>query len=204
MKPLAHSLQTMRMAALLAVATLASPGRAQQAPPVVPEPIVLEPVVVSAQRGSESAFATPASISAITRAGIENAGPQINLSEALRGVPGISVLNRQNYAQDLQLSIRGFGARSAFGIRGVRVIVDGIPATMPDGQAQASSIALSSAGRIEVLRGPLAQLYGNAAGGVIQVFSEDDAARPTATLTAAGGPYGLWKAGTKLSTSSPT
>ena len=91
-------------------------------------------------------------------------GTQINLSESLSRVPGISILNRQNYAQDLQLSIRGFGARSTFGIRGVRLIVDGIPATMPDGQGQASSIDLGSAGRIEVLHGPLAQLYGNAGG----------------------------------------
>lgn len=177
----------------------AAPGRA--AAQAEPAPVLLEPVVVTAQRIGESAFASPASITAVTRATIENAGPQVNLSEALRGVAGISVLNRQNYAQDLQLSIRGFGARSAFGIRGVRLIVDGIPATMPDGQGQASSIALSSAGRIEVLRGPLAQLYGNAAGGVVQVFSEDDATQPTLTLTGAAGPNGLWRTGSKFSTS---
>jgi iron complex outermembrane receptor protein len=163
----------------------ALPAFAQEAP----SGVVLEPVVVSAQRSRETAFAAPASISAVTRETIENAGPQVNLSEALRGVPGISVLNRQNYAQDVQLSIRGFGARSTFGIRGVRLIVDGIPATMPDGQGQASSIALSSAGRIEVLRGPLAQLYGNAAGGVIQVFTQDDATtrRPSAVSSTRAG-----------------
>ena len=162
----------------------------------------LEPVVVTTQRSRETAFDSPASITAVTRETIENAGPQVNLSEALRGVAGISVLNRQNYAQDLQLSIRGFGARSTFGIRGVRLIVDGIPATMPDGQGQASSIALSSAGRIEVLRGPLAQLYGNAAGGVVQVFTQDDAQRPTASVSAAAGPFGLRKAGSRFSTGS--
>jgi iron complex outermembrane receptor protein len=182
---------------LASLACLASSSAlAQGAAPAV----VLEPVVVSAQRTRESAFDASASISAVTRETIENAGPQVNLSEALRGVPGISVLNRQNYAQDVQLSIRGFGARSTFGIRGVRLIVDGIPATMPDGQGQASSIALSSAGRIEVLRGPLAQLYGNAAGGVVQVFTEDDAAVPTATVSAAAGPSGLWRLGSKFST----
>jgi iron complex outermembrane receptor protein len=166
-------------------------------------PVLLDPVTVSAQRTRQSSFDAPAAISAVTRDTFEAAGPQVNLSEALNRVPGISVLNRQNYAQDLQLSIRGFGARSTFGIRGVRLIVDGIPATMPDGQGQASSVALSSAGRIEVLRGPLAQLYGNAAGGVVQVFSEDDATKPTATFSAAGAPDGLFKVGTKFSTSTP-
>jgi iron complex outermembrane recepter protein len=163
--------------------------------------VVLDPVVVTAQRSAQSAFDAPAAISAVTRDTIESGGPQVNLSEALNRVPGISVLNRQNYAQDLQLSIRGFGARSTFGIRGVRVIVDGIPATMPDGQGQASTVALSSAGRIEVLRGPLAQLYGNAAGGVVQVFTEEDAEQPTATLTAAAGSNGLYKVGAKFSRS---
>jgi len=183
-----------RLAALLAAA--ASPAQG--------EPVTwLDPVIVTAQRSRESAFDAPAAISAVMRDVIESAGPQVNLSEALNRVPGISVLNRQNYAQDLQLSIRGFGARSTFGIRGVRLIVDGIPATMPDGQGQASTIALASAGRIEVLRGPLAQLYGNAAGGVVQVFTEDDAAQPTATVSAAGGPYGMLKVGAKFSTSSP-
>ena len=192
-RPLWRGLLVVAGAGLLPAAAWAQQATAASA--------VLEPVVVTTQRSRESAFDSPAAISAVTRETIENAGPQINLSEALRSVPGISVLNRQNYAQDLQLSIRGFGARSTFGIRGVRLIVDGIPATMPDGQGQASSIALSSAGRIEVLRGPLAQLYGNAAGGVVQVFSEDDAATPTVTLSGAAAPYGLWKTGAKFSTS---
>lgn len=185
--------------ALAVLATLAcTPVAAQTTPQAT-----LDPVVISAHRGGDSAFDTPAAVSTVTRETIRDAGPQVNLSEALVGVPGISVLNRQNYSQDLQLSIRGFGARSTFGIRGVRLIVDGIPATMPDGQGQASSIDLSSAGRIEVLRGPLAQLYGNAAGGVIRVYTEDDALVPTATLSAFAGPYGELKFGTKFSTSTP-
>jgi len=170
--------------------------------PEVPATL-LDPVVVTAERLRQSSFDAPAAISAVTREVLESGGPQVNLSEALNRVPGITVLNRQNYAQDLQLSIRGFGSRSTFGIRGVRLIVDGIPATMPDGQGQASSIALSSAGRIEVLRGPMAQLYGNAAGGVVQVFTEDDAAQPTATVSASAGPYGQHKLGVKFSTSTP-
>ena len=142
--------------------------------------------------------AAPAAITAIGRDVIDNGGMQVNLSEALNRVPGISVLNRQNYAQDLQLSIRGFGSRSTFGIRGVRLIVDGIPATMPDGQGQASTIALGSAQRIEVLRGPLAQLYGNAAGGVVQVFTGTDATVPTVSTSVGMGPYGQTKFGVKF------
>lgn len=163
----------------------------------------LETVVISADRAGQTTFQAPAAISVVTRELIENAGPQVNLSEALNRVPGITVLNRQNYSQDLQLSIRGFGARSTFGIRGVKLIVDGIPATMPDGQGQASSVALTSAGRIEVLRGPMAQLYGNAAGGVVQVFTQEDATTPTANFSASSGSFNAWKTGTKFSTSTP-
>lgn len=178
---------------------VAAPCWAQAETPVT----TLDPVVVTVERSRQGSFDAPAAISAVTREVLDSGGPQVNLSEALNRVPGITVLNRQNYAQDLQLSIRGFGSRSTFGIRGVRVIVDGIPATMPDGQGQASSISLSSVGRIEVLRGPMAQLYGNAAGGVVQVFTEDDAAEPTATVSASAGPYGQHKLGVKFSTSTP-
>jgi iron complex outermembrane receptor protein len=204
-----HARRSAVRVAALALATAAgiatllplpAQAQAQAQAPGDATPTVLDPVVVSTQRTRESAFDSPAAISAVTRETIENAGPQVNLSESLARVPGISILNRQNYAQDLQLSIRGFGARSTFGVRGVRLIVDGIPATMPDGQGQTSSIDLGSAGRIEVLRGPLAQLYGNAAGGVVQVFTEDDALQPTTTLGAAAGPYGLWRVGSKFST----
>ena len=96
-------------------------------------------------------------------------------------VPGVFAANRQNYAQDLQISSRGFGARAAFGVRGVRLYQDGIPVTMPDGQGQTGSFSLLSAQRIEVLRGPFSTLYGNASGGVISVFTEDGAAPPVFT-----------------------
>ena len=165
-------------------------------------PVSQEPVVVSATRAEVRAFDAPAAIGAVDASLIQSAGPGVNLSESLNRIPGITVLNRQNYAQDLQLSIRGFGARSTFGIRGVRVIVDGIPATMPDGQGQASSIVLPAASRIEVLRGPLALLYGNAGGGVVQVFSEAGADRPTVTLGAAAGPYDFHRYGLDLASSS--
>jgi len=101
----------------------------------------------------------------------DRAGPQVQLSEALGGVPGLLARDRQNYAQDTQLSIRGFGARSTFGVRGVRVFIDGVPATMPDGQGQLSHASLLGAERIDVLRGPFSALYGNSSGGVLQVWS---------------------------------
>lgn len=187
----------MRPAVLWAAAPVlacVSPAHAQATAPA------LDPVVITTQRMRESAFDSSAAISAVTREVIESAGPQVNLSEVLNRVPGIVALNRQNYAQDLQISIRGFGTRSTFGARGVRLIVDGIPATMPDGQGQASNVSLASAGRIEVLRGPMAQLYGNSAGGVVQVFTGPDAEQPTLTLSGAAGPYEQRKVGLKYST----
>ena len=135
-----------------------------------------EEIVVSASRREQRVFDAPAAVNTLDAEAIRAAGPRVNLSEPLVRLPGVQALERQNYAQDLQLSIRGFGARSTFGVRGVRILVDGIPATMPDGQGQVSAIDLAGAERIEVLRGPLAQLYGNAAGGVLQV------------TTALGGP----------------
>ena len=155
----------------------------------------LDEVVISASRQEQRSFDVPAAIQAVDQDVIDRAGPRINLSESLNRVPGITVLNRQNYAQDLQLSIRGSGARSAFGIRGARLIVDGIPATMPDGQAQASTISLPSAARIEVLRGPMALLYGNSSAGVVQVFTADGPARPEVRATADIGSNGMLRLG---------
>src|ERR671919_3142438 len=130
-------------------------------------------VVIPATRMPQPSLEIPASIDRLYADEIREGRPQVNLSESLGRVPGIVVQNRQNYAQDLQISSRGFGARATFGVRGIRLIADGIPATMPDGQGQASTFSLSSAERIEVLRGPFSSLYGNAAGGVILVETED-------------------------------
>src|SRR5882757_1375198 len=136
----------------------------------------LSTIVVTATRVAQSSADLPASIDRVDQETIQTGQLQVNLSESLKTVPGVSAQNRQNYAQDLQLSVRGFGARSSFGVRGVRLYSDGIPGTMPDGQGQFSQFDLSSAGRIEVLRGPFSALYGNSSGGVIAVFTED--ARP--------------------------
>ena len=147
----------------------------------------LSPVVVTATRVAESSADLPVAIDRVDRAAIRTGQPQVNLSESLIAVPGISVQSRQNYAQDLQLSIRGFGARSSFGVRGVRLYADGIPGTMPDGQGQFSQFDLGSADHIEVLRGPFSALYGNSSGGVISIFTEDG---PPGWLAGADAAYG--------------
>jgi outer membrane receptor protein involved in Fe transport len=152
-------------------------------------------VVITATRVPQPSLEVPASVDRIYADEIREGRPQVNLSESLGRVPGIVVQNRQNYAQDLQISSRGFGARATFGVRGIRLIADGIPATMPDGQGQASTFALGSAERIEVLRGPFSALYGNAAGGVIVVDTEDPPEKPTIGADVMVGDFGTWRAG---------
>jgi iron complex outermembrane recepter protein len=133
----------------------------------------LSSVVVTATRIAENSRDLPVSIDRIDAKTIQRGQLQMNLSESLPTVPGVSAQSRQNYAQDVQLSVRGFGARSSFGVRGVRLYADGIPGTMPDGQGQFSQFDLGSASHIEVLRGPFSALYGNSSGGVIAIFTED-------------------------------
>src|SRR5450631_2110276 len=133
----------------------------------------LAPVVVTATQVAESSADLPASIDRVDRRTIQAGQLQVNLSESLMTVPGVSAESRQNYAQDLQISVRGFGARSNFGVRGVRLYSDGIPGTMPDGQGQFSQFDLGSADHIEVLRGPFSALYGNSSGGVIAIFTQE-------------------------------
>jgi len=175
---------TLQTAAIALLAGLLAPSFAE----------TLDEVVVSASRAQARSFDTPAAIQSVGREVIQNGGPQVNLSESLVRVPGLTILDRSNYAQDLQLSIRGFGARSAFGIRGIRLLIDGIPATTPDGQGQGSSVSLTSMDRIEVLRGPLAQLYGNASGGVIQAFTKPASKVPLVDYQYYLGDYGLHRA----------
>jgi iron complex outermembrane receptor protein len=158
-------------------------------------PTLLPEVTVSATRVEHESFDLPVSIDAVSRRRIRENNPQVNLSEVLNRVPGVVVQNRQNYAQDLQISSRGFGSRASFGVRGLRLIADGIPATMPDGQGQAASFNLSSAQRIEVLRGPFSSLYGNASGGVIQIFTADGPPEPTLSSAIYAGSYGTTKFG---------
>lgn len=179
--------------ARVAAQPLSDDGEPHARPQIVVEP--LEPVVVSATRIVPRSADLPAHVHAVDAALIREAGPQLQLSEALSRVPGLAAFDRQNQAQDLQLSIRGFGARASFGIRGLRLIVDGIPLTMPDGQGQASSVPLSSVERIEVLRGPLAMLHGNAAGGVLQITTIAPPEQPRVRLDAGAGSFGAGRTG---------
>ena len=142
----------------------------------------LAPVVVTATRVADDPLLLPTAIDAINADDIRRAQPRLDVGEALQRVPGLVARDRQNQAQDLQLSIRGFGARAAFGVRGVRLYTDGIPATMPDGQGQLGHFPLESVDRIEVLRGPFSVLYGNAAGGVVSLSTAAAPPHPTANI----------------------
>lgn len=156
-------------------------------------------VVISGARAEHTSFDLPAAIDVVDAAQIGAAQLRVNASEALAAVPGVVVRNRENYAQDLQISSRGFGTRSAFGVRGVRLVADGIPATMPDGQGQAATFNLDVAERIEVLRGPFSALYGNHSGGVVQLFTREPTDKPTVEASFTGGSYGQRKLDTNAS-----
>ncbi|HBS7102044.1 TPA: TonB-dependent receptor [Klebsiella pneumoniae] len=172
-------------------------------------PALLLPLIAAAQAADEqtmvvtaapttvSELDTPAAVSVVNGDEMRQAAPRVNLSESLGAVPGLQVQNRQNYAQDLQLSIRGFGSRSTYGVRGLRIYVDGIPATMPDGQGQTSNIDIGSVDTIEVLRGPFSALYGNSSGGVINVTSQTGTQPPTVEASSYYGSFGTWHYGMK-------
>ncbi len=167
------------------------------APPAGPQgtPVLLPTVQVNASRLDIPPFDIPAALSVVSVAPAESGQAGVNLSETLVGVPGILARDRQNYAQDEQISIRGFGARATFGVRNIRVFMDGIPATLPDGQGQVSQFNLDSADRVEVLRGPFSVLYGNAAGGVVQLWSADGTPTPVTTVGVYAGSYDAFRFG---------
>ena len=165
------------------------------------QPLVgqLPVVTVTVTRSEKAPFDTSASVDVLDGERLRADGrAQLNLSESLALTPGVLARDRQNQAQDLQLSVRGFGARSTFGVRGVRLYVDGIPATMPDGQGQLSHVDLGSAERVEALRGPFSSLYGNSSGGVMQIFTQQGEGPPTVTPSAAFGSDGFYRSGLKV------
>lgn len=162
----------------------AAPASAPDAAPLLPT------VEVLGQAAAQRRFDAAASFTSVAVDPFTTASPLVNLSELLAGQAGVAVLDRGNFAQDLQISVRGFGSRSTFGVRGVRLLVDGIPATMPDGQGQAATAQLASAAQVDVLRGPMAQLYGNAAGGVLQVTTRDPRPGGGAGASVALGSFG--------------
>jgi iron complex outermembrane receptor protein len=164
----------LRIVVLLAlpVAALAADGAPPRALPAVP--------VTAAIEAPGEAVARPESSTTLDAARIQRAGPGVDLAEVLATVPGVVANSRWNFAQDTQLSIRGHGARATFGVRGLRLYVNGIPATAADGQGQIAHAPLRSASAVEVIRGPLAALHGNASGGVVKI--EVDALAPSSTL----------------------
>ena len=155
-------MSSIRLAAAALAAALVPAAQAQSSS---------ETVVVTGSISERAVADAPFAIGVVGRDDLRLAGPQVNLSEALSRVPGLVVSNRSNYAQDLQISSRGFGARAGFGVRGLRLLADGIPASGPDGQGQVSQFDIAGAERVEVLRGPFSVLYGNSSGGVISIFT---------------------------------
>ena len=176
----------------LAAALLPSRARAAEAPPS-PE------IVVTATRVEAPSFDVPASISSVPGEELRQDALGVNVSDDIGFVPGLLARNRNNYAQDQQISIRGIGANSTFGIRGVRVYQDGIPATGPDGQGQVSQFNLESAQRVEILRGPFSALYGNSSGGVIQIFTAPGTAPAEVRADVAYGSFERFRAGVDAS-----
>jgi len=171
---------------------LGAPGWSQEA-----KPDALDEIVVTATRMESSVRNVARSISVVNKEQIQNATQQLALDEALVGIPGLYMQNRYNFSGDLRIALRGFGARSSFGIRGIRIFVDGIPETLPDGQSGVDSIDLGSAQKIEVLRGPASSLYGNASGGVIAITSELGESEPFVEGKVAAGEFGFQQYGLK-------
>ncbi|MEJ7881399.1 TonB-dependent receptor [Acinetobacter baumannii] len=152
---------------------------------------------VEATRTDIGYLQTPASVFRIEAPQVDSSS-QVNLTEVVKGIPSLQIRNRENYAQDLQLSMRGFGARSTFGVRGIRLYVDGIPATMPDGQGQTSNIDLSSLDHVEVLTGPFSSLYGNSSGGTILTSTKEGQGKDSIELSYSGGSHDKSRAGLVL------
>ena len=173
------------LAPMLTLLLGVSPGSAQLA-----NGAPVDEIVITATRMESSVRDVARSVSIIDKDRIQLDTQQLGLQEALAGVPGLYLQNGYNFAQDLRISLRGFGARSSFGIRGIRILVDGIPETLPDGQAGVDSIDIGSIQSIEVLRGPAASLYGNAAGGVIAISSELETDMPYLEGRIATGDHG--------------
>jgi iron complex outermembrane receptor protein len=177
----------------LALAALTLLGGAAHGAEPTTTTIELAPTVVTGTRAPTALGRVPASLSVVGEHDVQHARPTLGLEESLSRVPGVLVQNSGNYAQDFRIQVRGFGTRAAFGVREVLVLVDGFPENLPDGQAQLDSLELGSVGRIEVLRGPAAALYGNAAGGVIQLFTEPAPDVPGVEATGTFGSFGLAK-----------
>ena len=156
--------------------------------------IALEPIEVTVLRTPFMQNAAPLAVSVMTERELQRGRSGFFLEEALQGLPGVQVQNRYNPAVGERIAIRGFGARAQFGLRGIRVVVDGIPATLPDGQSSIDHLDLGSLARVEAIRGPASALYGNAAGGVLSFTSREAPATPfNVDVMGVGGSDGLWR-----------
>ena len=183
---------------VLAIGLLcAAAAQAQSASPPAADAGALSPVVVSAERSGTGVWRGVASLDVVEGDELREGQVQVNLSESLGRVPGLVIRNRQNYAQDLQISVRGYGARATFGVRGVRLFVDGIPASAPDGSGQVANFPLGSADRVEVVRGPMAALYGASSGGALLLYTEDGQQPAQWRTGVVAGSDGLWRASTQ-------
>ena len=187
-------------AALAAAAPLAASGSAAQ-DTLAADTVALDPIVVSVLRSPVRLDRMPFSTSVLAGPDMAPAGRSgLFIEEALHGLPGVRVQNRYNPAVGERISIRGFGARSQFGVRGIKILVDGIPATLPDGQTTLDHLDIASLGRVEALRGPAASIYGNGAGGVILFESATPFSGPyRQDLTAVAGSDGMRRVQTTAS-----
>ena len=143
--------------------------------PDTTKPYTLPPTTVSVTRAELPLAKVPLAVQTVDRQAINRARPTWGLDEALAVVPGVYAANRYNFSQDQRISIRGFGARSAFAVRGIKILIDGIPQTLPDGQGQLTNLELGDVDHIEVLRGSASALFGNATGGVISIWTNPQA-----------------------------
>lgn len=180
---------------------LASPVMAQARDSVRQDTIkVLPEITVTVTRTPERVSRVPAAIGVVNRSDIQGGQSTLGMDEALNNIPGVYVANRYNFSVDQRLSIRGFGSRANFGVRGIKVLLDGVPQTLPDGQSQLSNVDFANLRSIEVLRGASSSLYGNASGGVLSLNSEQAGPGPFAqSVRAEGGSFGLFKIGSRTS-----
>jgi iron complex outermembrane receptor protein len=169
---------------LAALVMLAGSSRAEDALPGD------SPEQVEASRRADGLLETPLSLSVVERDEMLRGRPALGVEDALTGVPGVFAQSAPNFAQDTRVSIRGYGARASFGVRGIRVYVDGVPTTLADGQSELDSIDLAFAERMEVLRGPVSSLWGGG-GGVLWLSTVEPTAEPTLRVRTLFGSHHL-------------